>query len=206
MSQDLIQSSSNPNPPVRWLRTSRRNPCPICARTGFCEVTDDNRTAHCMTVPSSVVMHHRLGGWLHELIPAEVVTIADFQASLARKAQKSPDTDGTPHLQIKPLSPELIDQVNRALLKLCPLTEAHRNYLTTARANPLGCGSLDYSQSAIIARQLVERFGQEVAQHHPALLKVERGNGRNYWAIAGAATGILFPATKTSGLTDSQRS
>src|SRR4051794_5430204 len=119
MSQNLIINSSNP---VRWIRTGRRNPCPICGKAGYCEVSDDNRTAHCMTVPSSVVMHYRLGGWLHELAPAEVVTIADFQASLARKTQQQePGENGaTPPLEIKPLKPSQIDQVNRTLLTLCP--------------------------------------------------------------------------------------
>lgn len=188
MSQNLIISSSNP---VRWLRTSRRNPCPICDKSGYCEVSDDGRTAHCMRVPNAVPMRHRQGGWLHQLAPADDgVTISDFKASLIK---------GTSAAEIKPLSPEFIDLVNRALLALCPITEAHKLYLTQARVNPQGCGSLDYSQAAIIARQLVKQFGEDTARRHPALLKVERGNARNYWTIAGASTGILFPAINLEG-------
>jgi|APThiThiocy_cv2_1041547.scaffolds.fasta_scaffold00492_20 hypothetical protein len=143
-----------------------------------------------MRVPSGVPMRHRQGGWLHQLAPAdEGVTISDFKASLNRGAAA----------EIKPLPPELTDRINRALLALCPLTETHRFYLVQAGVDPLGCGSLDYSQAATIARQLAEQFGEATARRHPILLKVERENGRNYWTIAGAATGILFPATNVEG-------
>lgn len=187
MSKNLILNSSNP---VRWIRTGRKNPCPVCGKGGYCEVSDDGRSAHCMRVPSGVPMRHRQGGWLHQLAPADDgVTIADFKASLNRGAAA----------EIKPLPPELTDQINRALLALCPLTEAHKLYLVQAGVDPLDCGSLEYSQAATIARQLVEQFGEATARRHPVLLKVERGNARNYWTIAGAATGILFPATNVEG-------
>ncbi len=187
MSQNLITSLSSP---VRWVRTSRRYPCPVCGKSGFCEVSDDGRTAHCMRVPSGITMHHRQGGWLHQLAPADNgVTIADFKASLSKGITA----------EIKPLPPEVLDRVNQTLLAHCPLSEAHRQYLTAAGVDPVGCGSLHYAEASTVARQLVKEFGEDTARRHPVLLRVERDNGRNYWTIAGAATGILFPAKNLAG-------
>ncbi len=189
MSQNLISLSLNP---VRWVRTTRRYPCPVCGKSGYCEVSDDGKTAHCMRVPSGVPMRHRQGGWLHQLAPSDNgVTIADFKASLLK-------TDPA-EAEIKPLPSEMVNRINRAFLALCPLSDSHRQYLTAAGVDPAGCGSLNYSEASTIARQLVKQFGEEIARRHPVMLKVERGNARNYWTIAGAANGILFPAKSIKG-------
>src|SRR5436190_15741572 len=48
-----------------WLRTTKKAPCPICQRAGYCEVARDNKTVHCMKVASDRPFAHRQGGWLH---------------------------------------------------------------------------------------------------------------------------------------------
>jgi hypothetical protein len=50
-----------------WRRVNRRNPCPICSHTDWCEVSDDGLTVHCLRQPGDKEVNWRGGGWLHFL-------------------------------------------------------------------------------------------------------------------------------------------
>ena len=50
---------------MKWLRVSRRHPCPVCRKTDWCGYSEDGRLAICMRVPSD--RPTRNGGYLHRL-------------------------------------------------------------------------------------------------------------------------------------------
>lgn len=186
--------SAVPTERVHWLRTRRKRPCPICGRYDWCEISEDGWLVHCMQVPSDKPMRWRGGGWIHELGVRDKKVGNSLQALSSKSACVSTSNP-------QPLSLAQIDQVNRALLGICPLSEQHRAYLESGGVDPGGCGSLFYSQAASIAKTLVALLGEEVANQHPTLLKVMSEDGkRQWWTLAGAADGILFPATSHEGL------
>ncbi|HEX2913535.1 MAG TPA: DUF3854 domain-containing protein [Chloroflexia bacterium] len=185
----VLPRSYNPNENIRWLRASRRHPCPVCGHRDWCEISDVGQLVHCMRVPSDKPLRARGGGWLHRLgLALPQVTLADLRLI------------PNPPVEFKPLTPEQLDELNRELLRICPLSEAHRAYLEAEGVDPQGCGSLAYSQAATVARALVARFGEEICRRHPALREVTSANGKRWWTIASAADGILFPALGVDGL------
>ena len=66
MSAQSPQSSPTPASP-RWLRVSRRCPCPVCGRPDWCGLAADGGAAACMRVESDSVRRLRNGAWLHRL-------------------------------------------------------------------------------------------------------------------------------------------
>ena len=53
------------SPRDKWIRVSKRNPCPICGRSDWCLLSADGEAVICARVESA----HRCGdaGWLHRL-------------------------------------------------------------------------------------------------------------------------------------------
>jgi hypothetical protein len=101
---------------------------------------------------------------------------------------------------VVPLSPGEIDEINRAFLYLCALSEKHRHYLEGEGVPSEGCGSLAYKEATQIAKLLVEVYGAEKARRHPLLKEVTGKDGRRWWTIAGATDGLLLPALSVEGL------
>lgn len=53
---------------MKWVRVTRRAPCPICAKPDYCGVTEDGTLAHCMRVESDRPCRSaKSGGWFHKL-------------------------------------------------------------------------------------------------------------------------------------------
>ena len=48
-----------------WVRVTKRRPCPICERLGWCGFSADGAVVHCMRVPSDHPT--KAGGWIHRL-------------------------------------------------------------------------------------------------------------------------------------------
>jgi hypothetical protein len=177
---------------VRWVRTRKSNKCPVCGEWGFCEVSADGEYAHCMHVESDHPLTHRLGGWRHSL---RLGLEARGQGLEPLKSEAVPTN-------FEPLNLEEKDKIFRALLRRCPLSAAHRDYLIGEGVPghlAEKCGTLRYDRAASIARELVERFGESIGERHPALRKLTTKNGRTWWTIASAADGILFPALDLDG-------
>lgn len=199
---------------VDWQRVSRKRPCQICGKANWCEVSVDGQLAHCMRVPGERPMRWRGGGWVHELgggchqsgssISGKVESGGNFGESdgVGSSATSVPYQTLPP--KPEPLSPPELDQVFRALLRLCPLSTQHRVYLEGEGLPPEAierCGSLQYAEAARVAKELVTQFGERLAARHPALLKVSSKDGkRAWWTLAGAADGLLFPAFNFDGL------
>src|SRR5690349_16188346 len=63
-----------------WTRVSKRQPCPICHKSDFCEVSSDGQTVHCMRIASNQPLAFRQGGWLHHTgLPYNNATAADLR-------------------------------------------------------------------------------------------------------------------------------
>src|SRR5690242_5949780 len=96
---------------IHWRRTTRKRPCPVCHRYGWCEISDNEKWAHCMHMPNHKPMRWRGGGWLHQLQGEVSGPKAEVKVGL--NSLWVPAQTSTPP---PPLAPALIDQVNRALL------------------------------------------------------------------------------------------
>ncbi|MCP9495677.1 MAG: hypothetical protein MSG64_14620 [Pyrinomonadaceae bacterium MAG19_C2-C3] len=57
-----------PRPLVGFKRATRAEPCPICKATKYCQVTRDDKLAHCMRKSAGSKKQARDGGWIHVLI------------------------------------------------------------------------------------------------------------------------------------------
>ena len=83
--------------PTKWVRVTKRNPCPICERPDWCGITADGTAVRCMRVQSGRPSEAKDGemGWIHQVadpIPvqprqgrrqAPIATI-DWEAMLGR--------------------------------------------------------------------------------------------------------------------------
>lgn len=85
---------------VEWKRTSRKYPCPVCGRYGWCEVSGDGALVHCMYTPGERSIKWRGGGWIHELRPA-------LPNSTVSKAFQAEQPLSVTEQEIKPLPPRL---------------------------------------------------------------------------------------------------
>ena len=182
---------------ITWIRTNRRNPCPICGITGagFCEVSSDGKTAHCMNVPSERPTDFRLGGWFHDLTGT-----TNSRGNESSSAGNATIADLKP-INIEPLSPVMIHKVNLRLLELCPLSKAHADYLIGEGISTNGTGTFSSNDNSKIARKLLDQFGETVCKKHPALIQKTGKGGSKYWTISVfGGSGILFPATNIDGL------
>jgi hypothetical protein len=104
-----------------------------------------------------------------------------------------------------PLDPVQLDQLFRTLLEWCPLSIRHRAYLEREGVPTTSLGSLKQFRANRLARQLVAKFGEEIAQRHPllclkALSTTTSQSAHSYWTLAGAGDGLLLPATNLQGL------
>lgn len=60
----------------RWLRASKREPCPVCKKPDYCTRSADGTLVCCMRQESKKPSTNKLGGWIHRLDePLPVVKI-----------------------------------------------------------------------------------------------------------------------------------
>ena len=58
---------------MKWVRVTRKSPCPICGRPDWCGVSEDGASAVCMRVESPKPCKGKSGGWFHKLSEAVYV-------------------------------------------------------------------------------------------------------------------------------------
>src|SRR5262249_34706853 len=151
----------------RLRRVSRREPCPICSRTEWCEVRDDG-AVHCMRVESPVPGTSRGGGWWHTLHDRSArPTTAPPAPNLTPPSPSVPRADVT-----------TLDAVYRRMLELCLLSDQHRRYLQT-------CGLPDHELSGAygtlaslhgpILAGLQQQFSREILFTVPGIYRKDDG-------------------------------
>ncbi len=179
-----------------WKRSSFKNPCPICFnKKSECSFTQDfyePQVVYCHHTPSDTPapVSSIKKSWKHL---TGLVSNSNKMTATVADLRPAPPASATPAPQ--PLSLEQIDNINRAYLALCPISKKHKNMLEADGIPSEGVGTLFYKDAPKIAKKLVDRFGADVCRQHPVFREVEGKDGRNWWTIASAADGVLFPAT-----------
>lgn len=177
-----------------WRGVSRREPCPICGYTRWCELSTDGQWAHCMRESNGPEWSWRQGGYLYR--------ISDGSASV-ETVMRAPRTPA-PSMPTATLADrQTRDAVYRALLAACPLTAEHRAWLT-GPANGLPDAELHrygsmpgmFDRSPLVT-PLVQAFGFDTLRCVPGF--VEQG-GRLRLYGAGKGTGVLHAITDDDGL------
>jgi len=114
-----------PHIEVGFRRVTALNPCPVCKRTKWCQVTRDGRLAHCMWQAVGAVKRAKDDGYIHVLIDD------DIQSSSRRYTEKTLDKIPTRSSELAPL--EIRDAVYSKLIELSPVWRYERDLVTSER-------------------------------------------------------------------------
>lgn len=140
---------------VGFTRATRKNPCPICGAKKYCQVTRDNRLAHCMKESSGAIKQARDGGYLH-LLGHDLSCIAATATNLRSANLAVPHRQPMP----TPLAPiEIRDAAYRKLIELSPAWN-YEHELVTAQPDGLlarGLKAEDISCFGAFPTSVVER-------------------------------------------------
>jgi len=136
-------------------RVSRRQPCPICQHTDWCELRSDG-AIHCMRVESPIPSL-RGGGWWHNF-PDQ--GSPEHARAGAYKANNTDLTPAEPPPAVPAATAAERDKVYQSLLAICPLHTDHMRYLRAEGFHEPELrwyGSLD-SKRALIGRELQRKY------------------------------------------------
>src|SRR5215210_7981594 len=64
----ILSHDHEPHFDVGFRRVTARQPCPVCGRRKWCQVTRDGRLAHCMRESRGSVKRAKDGGYIHVLV------------------------------------------------------------------------------------------------------------------------------------------
>ncbi len=117
--------SYGPRINVGFRRVTAREPCPICRRTKWCQVTRDGKLAHCMWESVGSVKRARDDGYLHVLIDDQRHTPHTSAHHLTSHHQPAASAG------LAPL--EIRDAVYRRLIELSPAWKYERELVTAPR-------------------------------------------------------------------------
>ena len=169
-----------------WVRATRRDPCPVCGRGGWCTVTADRAVACCMREPTGSYRTAQNGGYLHRLT-------ADVIPHPATYAPPRPDE------QLAPI--ERRDAVYRAMgrHRAACLSRLDREELARRGLEPDAITAAAYftlptRERSAIARDLAE--GYELAGV-PGFLWSEHNGG--YMTLAGRTAALAIPVRDHAG-------
>lgn len=168
-------------PLPKFMRVSRRYPCPICGRTKFCSYNEI--LACCTRVESdrpNKDRHGNVWGWLH------VIKGQDITPPKRQEVQ-----------QATKLGKENLDLAYRILLHLLPLLPEHKAYLneqgfSDEEIERRGYRSLPLDGRGEIARKWLSHCPWLVKGGAPGFCYINAG-GKKIPFLKGAG-GILFPA------------
>ncbi|MGA9997686.1 MAG: hypothetical protein WBP93_19885 [Pyrinomonadaceae bacterium] len=113
-----------PRTNMGFRRVTARDPCPICKRTKWCQVTRDGKLAHCMWESVGSVKRAKDDGYIHILVHDAV------QASKLHSRMISPNSP-TQSTDLAPL--EIRDVVYSRLIELSPAWNYERELVTAPR-------------------------------------------------------------------------
>jgi len=110
---------------VGFRRVTAREPCPVCKRTKWCQVTRDGKLAHCMWEAIGSVKRAKDDGYIHVLIDDEIHTPRASARHLTPQNRPPSSAD------VAPL--EIRDTVYRRLIELSPAWKYERELVTAPR-------------------------------------------------------------------------
>ncbi len=167
-----------------WRRVTRRHPCPICGRTGWCAVTDNGELCLCMRAESDWPAKDGMGGHFHRL----AATLSVARPRLPRRKATAFD-------------PRMRGTISAWILDRLALEEPHYEHLKGAQRR-LTMEQIvrrryrswpGASERAELATQGVREFGA-MMREYPGFY-IDR-NGLP--ALAGPE-GLLLPVADDSG-------
>jgi hypothetical protein len=167
-----------------WQRVNRRQPCPVCHKSDFCEVSSDGQTAHCMRIASDRPTAYRQGGWLHQIgFNLPTATAGEL---LSHRAEKIALTEVT-----------IRHEVIVYLLNRLELNREHQAYLLAEGFQPeqalkLGYRTLPRTGRDQLAREIVELVGPEEARGLAFLYEKKGKGGSRYFQFAAARPDVLL--------------
>lgn len=174
---------------MAWIETSKKNPCPICGKAGWCSVTDDGAVAFCHRVNTGQGKHKICEdgneGWIYRLNGAPLeINPPPEQPKVARAAD------------------EVLDKVYTDLLKKLELSAEHRENLlwrglTEEAINANRYRTLPLRGRSRLAKALIGIYGQDLIASVPGFY-LNNDNEKPYWTLAGAP-GILIPVRDLQG-------
>ena len=132
---------------VGFTRATRRKPCPICGAKKYCQVTRDERLAHCMKESVGAVKRAKDGGYVHVLIEEPIPLNATRPGTIVTTDEqpRRPAAEPTP---IAPL--EIRHAAYHKLIALSPASHYPRELVNATPDGLLARGLL---------LQDVHRFG-----------------------------------------------
>lgn len=114
-----------PRADMGFRRVTAREPCPICKRTKWCQVTRDGRLAHCMWEARGAIKRAKDDGYIHVLINDRQRALnVDFRLTVL------PNTSSF-RSELAPL--EIRDAAYTKLLELSPAWKYERELITGER-------------------------------------------------------------------------
>lgn len=163
-------------------RVTKREHCPICNDSDWCEIRSDG-AVHCMRTESDRPCEVRMGGWWHNLPTSNAHPVVR--------------TTPTPKPPTPPLAPaDQRNAVYQALLDACQLSAPHEAYLLgcgLAQSMPASYATLNGNRDAVAA-QLQRAFSGDVLAGVPGLFLHPAGT----LGIA-SSDGLLLAVRDTSG-------
>jgi len=142
-------SAYEPHTSASFRRVTVRDPCPICGRKKWCQVTRDGRLAHCMWEARGSIKRAKDEGYIHVLIHVATQTLkANFRHTILN--------DTTVPSELAPL--EIRGAAYSKLLELSPAWKYERELVTGERGLlSRGFKAADISRFGAFPARAVER-------------------------------------------------
>lgn len=175
-----------------WNPVSKAAPCPVCGHPEGCEISDDSKLVRCRRVDHGPTLKAPLrngAGWLHILGGRKP----------ALRAYRPPTAPSPRRAAI-----DLLHRVYAALLRLLPLSDAHRAHLrgpkrqfTDAQIERHGYRTLPLRGRAAACKTLLDTFDRADLLTVPGFYLGGEGE-KQYLTLAGPP-GILCPVRDEEG-------
>jgi hypothetical protein len=168
-----------------FKEVNRGNPCPICGKTDWCSMSEDESVYCCRRIekPGGIAKVDRSGMpyWLY------------FETGRNSKSSSLPIAKGAVILRA---DSDTLNRVYQKLLHRFPLISKHRQNLmerglSEKEIEQRGYGSLGTHKRWEKAQDLVEELGEDVCRQVPGFIQKE-GDYGVYWTLSGMP-GILVP-------------
>lgn len=169
-------------PTNKWVRVTKRNPCPICGKPDWCLMSQDGKAAICARIESDTPAGNKGAGWLHRL---------DTTKPLPPPPKPRLEAKQTPKA-----APNVLDRTYRSLLAELRLSGDHRENLRRRGLKDAQIDTLGYRTLPAGGRQDLVRRLQANGVRFAGVpgFYLEAGIIR----LSGPA-GILIPIRDTKG-------
>lgn len=158
-----------------WIRCSTSEPCSVCGKPDWCQVSADRTVAICMRIQN--------GAWQSKVTDSG--SVAHFHRLAPAIMSPKADSSGEPDVR---------HEVYLELLKSLQLSEKHRADLLRRKGSPESCPwyrTLPLVGRAKIAKRLLKKFDRSALLGVPGIIE-KQGEDCPYITIAGSP-GLLIP-------------